>query len=65
MNNTNEPESGAAWKKKDKNGNWYLFVTMEIGGQKYGCPMFANKFKEKENQPDFRSPRKDKDEAPF
>ena len=42
---------GALWSKKDKNGKTYLTLSID-GVGRFVC--WANKFKETDQQPDFR-----------
>ena len=42
---------GALWQHKDKNGKTYLTISID-GVGKFVC--WANKFKETDQQPDFR-----------
>jgi len=55
-NNNNEwkeRDIGALWKREGKNQR-YLSGKLTIGGKVTNVVIFVNKFKEKDNQPDFR-----------
>mgnify|MGYP001265588213 FL=1 len=55
-NNTNdwkEREIGALWKREGQKQR-YLSGKMTVDGKVVNVVIFVNKFKEKDNQPDFR-----------
>jgi len=52
-NEWKERDIGALWKREGKNQR-YLSGKLNIDGKVTNVVVFVNKFKEKENQPDFR-----------
>lgn len=52
MSKWTEKQRGAFWKKENKNGK-YLAGYVTINGAKYPITVFPNKYKEKDNQPEF------------
>lgn len=52
-NEWKERDIGALWKREGKNQR-YLSGKLTIDGKVTNVVVFVNKFKEKENQPDFR-----------
>ncbi len=52
-NEWKERDIGALWKREGK-GQRYLSGKLTVKGEQVDIVVFVNKFKEKENQPDFR-----------
>jgi len=52
-NEWKERDIGALWKREGK-GQRYLSGKLTIKGEAVDVVVFVNKFKEKDNQPDFR-----------
>lgn len=52
-NEWKERDIGALWKREGK-GQRYLSGKLTIDGKQVDVVVFVNKFKEKDNQPDFR-----------
>ena len=44
---------GAIWVRKDKNGNTYYSVSLEINGQKQNFAIFKNKTEEHSRKPQY------------
>jgi hypothetical protein len=45
---------GAMWKKLDRNKQVYYLIQIDMGEDRYSFNAFANKYKTKDTQPDFR-----------
>lgn len=52
MSKWTERQRGAFWKKESKNGK-YLSGYVTIEGKQYPVTVFPNKYKSKNNQPEF------------
>ncbi len=52
MRKWSDQQRGAFWKKNGKNGK-YLAGYVVIDGKKIPITVFPNKYKEKDNQPEF------------
>jgi len=52
-------KDAACWIKKDKKGNDYLSVKVEMqDGTSFWVNLFKNNYKNKDNQPDYKLPKK-------
>ena len=45
---------GAIWKKTSKGGLEFMSGVLELNGEKHEIVIFANTYKERDNQPDFK-----------